>query len=69
MSATALMTSLNLMSWVGSRCEIHSTFIGAVECGERNVTINKVEKIAKSLRIDIADLFIDNTQSTTRRKA
>ena len=53
---------------LGARSEIHFTFIGAVERGERNVTIDNVEKIAKSLRVDIADLFIDYAPSTTRRK-
>lgn len=54
---------------LGARCEIHFTFIGAVERGERNVTIDNVEKIAKSLRVDIGDLFIDYTSTATRRKA
>jgi len=54
---------------LGARCEIHFTFIGAVERGERNVTIDNVEKIASSLRVDLADLFVDNTPPTTRRKA
>ena len=36
---------------------LHRTYIGHVERAEKNITIKNVEKIAKGLNIDIAQLF------------
>lgn len=36
---------------------LHSTYIGGVERGERNLTVISLEKIARGLEIDIRDLF------------
>jgi transcriptional regulator with XRE-family HTH domain len=38
-------------------CELHRTYIGAIERGERNVAIDNIAKIAKALKVDIAKLF------------
>lgn len=43
------------------RCELHRTFIGSVERGERNVSILNLRLIARVLRIALADLFADPT--------
>jgi len=37
--------------------EVHRTYIGSVERGERNVTINVMEKICNALNKPIADFF------------
>lgn len=37
---------------LADRCELHRTYIGAVERGERNVTLLTVEKIATALDVD-----------------
>ena len=42
---------------LGDFCELHRTFIGSVERGERNVAILNLRKIAQVLRITLADLF------------
>ncbi len=42
---------------LGDFCELHRTFIGSVERGERNVAILNLRKIAQVLRTTIADLF------------
>lgn len=38
-------------------CELHRTYIGAIERGERNVAIDNIAKMAKALKISIAELF------------
>lgn len=36
---------------------VHRTYMGAVERGERNLTLRSVEKIAEKLEIDPLDLL------------
>ncbi len=38
-------------------CGLHRTYIGSVERGERNLTLESIETIAKALRVSIAELF------------
>lgn len=39
------------------RCHLHRTFIGSVERGERNLSLLNLRRIAKVLRVSLADLF------------
>lgn len=39
--------------------EIHRTYMGGLERGERNVTLKTVERIAAALGVDPADLLTD----------
>lgn len=36
---------------------LHRTYIGSIERGERNVSIDNIEKIAKALSVNPADLL------------
>jgi transcriptional regulator with XRE-family HTH domain len=38
-------------------CGLHRTYVGSVERGERNVSIDNMERIAAALQLDIADLL------------
>lgn len=38
-------------------CGLHRTYIGCIERGEKNVTIVNIEKISKTLKVEIAELF------------
>jgi ribosome-binding protein aMBF1 (putative translation factor) len=42
---------------LAGECELDRTFIGSLERGERNVSIDNVERVAKALRIDPRDLL------------
>ena len=39
------------------RCAVHRTYLGAIERGERNVSLINIEKIARALKIKLRDLF------------
>lgn len=38
-------------------CELDRTYIGSVERGERNISIINLYKIAKALKVPVADLL------------
>lgn len=42
---------------LADRCELHRTFIGSVERGERNTSILNLRRIAKQLRVSLNRLF------------
>lgn len=39
------------------RAGLHRAYIGHVERGEKNITIENLEKIAKALKVSIRELF------------
>jgi len=39
------------------RCGLHRTYIGSIERGERNVSIDNIERIAGGLGVPICHLF------------
>ena len=44
---------------LGKKCELHRTFIGSVERGERNVSILNLKVIAAALRVSLAELLAE----------
>ena len=42
------------------RCDLHRTYVGAIERGERNVTLKTLQRIAASLGIRPVDLLKDS---------
>ena len=45
---------------LAEKAGLHRTYIGSVERGERNITINVMEKICNALEIPITDLLRSN---------
>ena len=44
---------------LGKKCDLHRTFIGSVERGERNVSILNLKVIAAALRVSLAELLTE----------
>lgn len=42
---------------LGFKAGIHRTYIGAVERGEQNVSLDNIGKLAKTLKIKLSELF------------
>lgn len=42
---------------LAGRAGVHRTYIGMIERAEKNITLENIEKIAKSLRISISNFF------------
>ena len=48
---------------------LHRTYIGSVERGERNVSIDNIEAIANALAVSVRDLFTDPEQQQGKSQA
>lgn len=42
---------------LGAKAKLHRTYIGMIERGEKNITLENIEKIAKALDIPIRNIF------------
>jgi transcriptional regulator with XRE-family HTH domain len=42
---------------LAEQCDLHRTYIGGIERGERNVGLENIQKIAKALGLKMRDLF------------
>jgi len=42
---------------LAARAKVHRTYIGMIERAEKNITLENIEKIAKALKISIAEFF------------
>lgn len=43
---------------LADRAELHFTYIGSVERGERNISVENLEKIAQALGVEVHRLLI-----------
>lgn len=57
---------------LGERCGLHSTYIGQIERGEKNASLESIQKLSRGLKIPIAKLFecftVDTNESTPATK-
>lgn len=42
---------------LGQKCDLHRTFIGSVERGERNLSLLNLRLMAKMLKVPLSDLL------------
>ena len=42
---------------LGFKANIHRTYIGAVERGEQNVSLDNIYRLAKALKVEMKELF------------
>jgi len=42
---------------LGFKSNIHRTYIGAVERGEQNVSLDNIYKLSKALKVEMIELF------------
>ena len=55
---------------LAARCNLHRTYVGAIERGERNITLNTLEQVAGALGVDAVRLLAerDPDAPTERRR-
>lgn len=41
------------------RASVHRTYIGMIERGEKNITLENIEKVVKALNLKLSDFFRD----------
>ena len=49
------------------QCGLHRTYIGAIERGERNITLGTLEKFARALNVRPETLLIGNENGKKRK--
>lgn len=46
---------------LAAKSKLHRTYVGSVERGERNVSIDNMEKLASALGVEVVDLLAEDT--------
>ncbi|MDI3291860.1 helix-turn-helix transcriptional regulator [Polyangium sp. 15x6] len=42
---------------LGELADLHPTYVGSVERGERNISVDNMDRLARALGLDVADLL------------
>jgi transcriptional regulator with XRE-family HTH domain len=50
---------------LGERCNLHRTYIGAIERGERNLSLQNIIRLADALGIRVSELIREAEELTT----
>ncbi len=49
------------------KCGLHRTYISAVECHRRSISLENIQRIADALEIDVYKLFLEDLHYATKR--
>lgn len=52
---------------LADRSGLHRTYVGAVERGERNISIDNMERLAQALQVPLTDLLQDLLHAESSR--
>lgn len=50
------------------KCGMHRTYISAIECFRRSISLENIQRIADALNIEAYKLFLDNKEGTENDK-
>ena len=45
------------------KCDLHRTYISAIECYRRSISLENIQKIADALGVETFEMFLDDTES------
>ena len=49
---------------LAEECGLHRTYVSSVERGERNITVDNMERLARALDVDIRELLSPNEKQS-----
>jgi transcriptional regulator with XRE-family HTH domain len=52
---------------LADKAGLHRTFVGAVERCERNISLDNIERLARALRVKVAELLSETTRHEGER--
>lgn len=53
---------------LANKAELHRTYVGAVERGERNISLLNILRLADTLQVTVKDLFNEEIESEDKLK-
>lgn len=53
---------------LADQCSLHRTYVGAIERGERNITLATLERLATALEVIPTDLLIEPRRGSGRKR-
>ncbi len=53
---------------LANKAELHRTYVGAVERGERNISLLNILRLADTLQVTVKDLFDEEIESEDKFK-